>query len=61
MNALLMWIIVETGSWICLIGAGVLAFHGKDGWGWFLIVGLLLAATSTKEKKKKPETGAEKT
>ena len=27
----------------CLIVAGVLCYKGREGWGWFLFVGFLLA------------------
>ncbi|EEJ5470881.1 hypothetical protein AU693_003914 [Salmonella enterica subsp. diarizonae] len=27
---------------ICAIFAGILAFNGKDGWGWFLFVAVLI-------------------
>lgn len=29
----------------CLIIAGILAFKGRDGWGWFLFVGLVCASS----------------
>lgn len=28
---------------VCFITAGVLAYHGSEGWGWFLLVGLMVA------------------
>ena len=36
------------GMWLVLIGivfvaAAILADHGREGWGWFLFVGALLA------------------
>ena len=27
---------------ICFVAAGILAYNGMDGWGWFLFVGLLI-------------------
>lgn len=27
----------------CLITSGILCYKDKDGWGWFLFVGFLLA------------------
>jgi hypothetical protein len=27
-------------SFACVVGAVFLAFHGKDGWGWFLAIAL---------------------
>ena len=29
-------------SCLCFACAGVLAFYGKEGWSWFLFVGLLI-------------------
>lgn len=25
----------------CFVFAGILCFYGKDGWGWFLIAGVV--------------------
>lgn len=33
----------------CIGTAGYLAFQGKEGWGWFLIVGLCTATVFSKE------------
>lgn len=30
-------------SFICITAAAVVAATGNDGWGWFLLVALLLA------------------
>lgn len=30
------------GSLLCIGIAGVLAFQGSDGWGWFLLIGWVL-------------------
>lgn len=30
-------------SIICAVAAGVLAFYGKEGWGWFLAISLFLS------------------
>jgi hypothetical protein len=27
---------------VCIVAAAWLAFNGKDGWGWFLVVAVLL-------------------
>jgi hypothetical protein len=32
-------------SIICAIASSLLAFHGKDGWGWFLVVSVLVFTT----------------
>jgi len=37
---------VNLGAIACFIFAGLLAYHDKSGWGWFLIVGALISATS---------------
>jgi hypothetical protein len=34
------------GAIACFIFAGLLAYRGKSGWGWFLFVGVLISATS---------------
>lgn len=36
----------EMTSIICAVFAGVLAYQGQSGWGWFLAVSLLTAVTS---------------
>lgn len=28
---------------LCVIAAGFIALSGKDGWGWFLVMAVLLA------------------
>jgi hypothetical protein len=28
---------------ICVLAASALAFYGKDGWGWFLFAGVIVA------------------
>ena len=33
---------------ICFAAAGTLAYSGMDGWGWFLLVGMLCGSISTK-------------
>lgn len=33
----------------CIAVAGYLAAQGKDGWGWFLIVGLCTATVFSKK------------
>jgi hypothetical protein len=35
---------------LCAAVAGVvfLAYHGKDGWGWLIVVAILLATTNYK-------------
>jgi len=44
------------------VGAAILAYHDKKGWGWFLLVAVLTNATpkfndsDKKEKKKEDNT-----
>lgn len=35
---------------ILSIAAGVLALNGRDGWGWFLFIALILGAITATEK-----------
>ena len=37
-----------------VVVSGYLAVHDKDGWGWFLLVGLLCAGSATLSGKKEP-------
>lgn len=50
MNALLV-LLANTPSIILAVSSGVLAFNGKDGWGWF-IFGAFLCTVSVKTNKK---------
>ena len=43
---LLLLLLINLPSIACVICALILALKNKDGWGWFLFVALLLAATS---------------
>lgn len=31
---------------LCAIAAGILAYNGIEGWGWFLVVAVLTCATN---------------
>lgn len=33
----------------CIAVAGALALNGKDGWGWFLFIGMILAPSMSGE------------
>ena len=33
----------------CVIGAGVIAYSGNDGWGWFLFSGMILTSYGYKD------------
>ena len=41
--ALLVFILSMIPSLACIITSAILCVKGKEGWGWFLFVGLLLA------------------
>jgi len=41
MNRTLLLLISNSVSITSVIGATILAFGGKEGWGWFLLVSLL--------------------
>lgn len=38
---------INLAALACFIIGGILAFHGKDGWGWFLLIGLMCAGSVT--------------
>lgn len=38
-------VIANSASLASIVAAGYLAAHGKDGWGWFLFVGVICTAT----------------
>jgi len=42
MKWFLLWCFTLAPCVICLTAAAWLAISGRDGWGWFLFVGLLL-------------------
>lgn len=44
-------ILANVPSVICLVGAIVMMFHQVDGWGWLLVVALLLSHTYGEVKK----------
>lgn len=37
--------VVMLPSVTCFVSAGVLCYQGRDGWGWFLVVGVLVSQT----------------
>ncbi len=41
--ALLVFILSMIPSILCIITSAILCMKERDGWGWFLFVGLLLA------------------
>jgi len=41
MNKILLFLVSELSSIICLIGAIYLMGQGKSGWGWLLLVAVL--------------------
>jgi hypothetical protein len=34
---------MKDASLVCFVIAGILAYNGLEGWGWFLLIGLLLS------------------
>ena len=36
-------IVKNTCSFVCVIIAGILAFYGKDGWGWFIFLAIVIS------------------
>ena len=47
MNPTLLLLISNAVSITSVIGATILAFGGKEGWGWFLLVAILCSTTPT--------------
>ena len=43
-------IVMGIGSIICFGMGGLLCWKEKEGWGWFLFVGLLLAGSAVSGK-----------
>jgi hypothetical protein len=39
------WIAANLVSLACVVGAVFLAYHGKEGWGWLLVVAIGLHTT----------------
>lgn len=35
----------------CIVAAAVLAYHGVDGWGWFLAVSLLFGGATVVSRR----------
>jgi hypothetical protein len=35
------WVFINAVSVICTVVAAILAFHQKDGWGWFLFIAVV--------------------
>ena len=44
--------VLNLPAMICYIAAGVLAFSGIVGWGWFLFIGLLCTVCISKTEEK---------
>lgn len=43
---------VNLAALVCIGGGIYLAANGKDGWGWFLFVGMLCSASVTFKSSK---------
>jgi hypothetical protein len=50
--------VLNLPSLVCLWFSGALAMRELGGWGWFLVVGCLLACTTTGLSKSKPSNGS---
>ena len=44
MRLILLLFIHNIPATLCAVAAGVLAYNGRDGWGWFLVVTALTCA-----------------
>lgn len=38
----------------CIVAAGVLAYHERGGWGWFLFASLLFGSTAVVNQREAP-------
>ena len=47
MNKFAVLLAANLGSLACIVGAILLALNDKSGWGWFLITGFAMSATTT--------------
>ncbi len=45
------WLAFNAGSLVCLGSSVYLASIGRDGWGWFLFIALLLAVAPSGKVK----------
>ena len=45
MKFILTFLLAEMVAIITAISAGVLAYHGKSGWGWFLAISFISQVT----------------
>lgn len=45
----------------CVITAGALALHEKDGWGWFLFIGLCCTGSVNLKTKEETKHDTERT
>ena len=51
------WVVFASLSAMLFFSAGLLAFSGQDGWGWFLFCGLLAMPCDKSEESKKEVNG----
>ena len=51
MKSLLANLGVNLVALACVVAAGYLAAHDRDGWGWFLFIGFLCAGSVTFSSK----------
>ena len=50
MNKILLFLVSELSSIICLIGAIYLMGQGKSGWGWLLLFAILTSVVDFPDK-----------
>jgi hypothetical protein len=43
MRTILLLFVLNIPAIVCFAASAYMAINGKDGWGWFLFVGILLA------------------
>lgn len=46
-----LFLVANLASILCAAAAALLAYSGRDGWGWFLLVAVLMTTSSIKYGK----------
>lgn len=52
MNIALALLVCNAATITCVIMAGLLGLEGRSGWGWFLLVGLLISCVPASKDDK---------
>ena len=47
MNDIVLLLVSNATSIVCVIGAAIIASKGYEGWGWFLLIALLCSTSPT--------------